>query len=394
MPLPKRVITLGVEEEYLLVDAETRGLASEPPAEFMERGQKALGERVSPEYLQCQIEIATGVCNTVDDVAAELVELRGTIDHIARDYDMRLMAASTHPWGHWHNEKPTEKDRYRYLSREHLLIARRLVVCGMHVHAGIEDPDLRIDLMNQCTYFLPHFLALSTSSPFWQGDMTGLKAMRPTIFGDLPRSGLPEWIESDAEWRHLLRMLDQGFGISDPSMIWWDIRPSAAHPTVEMRVCEMCTRLDDALAMAAIYQSLVAYLCRLRAGNQSWRRYRRVLVNENKWRAQRDGIHAELADLGRETTMPFRDLMMEFVDLVSDDAADLGCLEHVQHARTILERGTSADNQLKVFGEAKSIGDDDRTAHTKVVDWLVDHTIADFDTIAPTEAARAASSSG
>ncbi len=368
-------ITLGVEEEYLLVDRHTRALASRPPREFMERCVDALGERVSPEYLQSQVEIGTRVCGSVAEVRAELAELRGTLSQIAAAFDLAIYAASTHPFGNWHEEAPTDKERYVVLTREHAALVRRLLVCGMHVHAGVPDGDRRIDLMNQVSYFLPHFLALTTSSPFWQGEATGLKAYRPTIMGDLPRSGLPEPLAGEEDWAALQRTLAGAFGIDDGSKIWWDVRPSVNHPTLEMRACDMCTRLEDAVTLAALYQATLASLSTLRARNQTWRHYRRILIAENKWLAQRDGVGAALGDLGRGRPVPFADLVEEIVELVGEAADALGCRAEVERARAIVSGGTSADAQLDVFRAARTAGADDRQAQCRVVDWVVETTL-------------------
>lgn len=358
--------TLGVEEEYLLIDARTRDLASRPPAEFMEACKAALGDRVTHEFLHSQVEVGTGVCETVDEVARELAELRGTVAAIAARFDMRLMAASTHPWANWHAQVPVDIERYRILHRDHRTIARRLVVCGMHVHAGIADPEQRIDAMNQMVFYLPHLLALSASSPFWEGDVTGLKSFRPTIFGDLPRTGLPEAISSWQDWQDLLSVLDESLKIDDPSKIWWDIRPSAKHPTLEMRVCDMCTRLEDALAIVAIYQCLLAMFDRLRFDGQASRSFRRILNAENKWRAQRFGIEAELGDFGRRACVPMAEAVEHLVGMLQVHASDLGCETHLARAVSIVERGTSADLQLAVYEAARACGDDDRRAQEKV----------------------------
>jgi glutamate---cysteine ligase / carboxylate-amine ligase len=245
------------------------------------------------------------------------------------------------------------------------------VICGMHVHAGIEDDDLRIDLMNQATYFLPHLLALSTSSPFWEGHNTGLRAFRPTVFGNLPRSGVPEVFDSGSDWNEMLAILQETGLCDDATKIWWDLRPSAKHPTLEMRICDMCTKLADAMTVAAVYQSILAYLYQLRASNQTWRKYRRTLVAENKWRAQRYGLQGTLADFGRRTLVPFSDLVEELIALLRDQARELGCLVHLERARDILRDGTSADHQLKVYQAALGAGASEHEAQMQVVDWLI-----------------------
>ena len=362
MPLVVPSLTLGLEEEYLLVDPTSRDLVATPPPELMERCHERLGDRVTHEFLQAQVEIGTSVCQDVGMVRAQLAHLRATVAGTAREFGMAMIAASTHPFANWRAQKKVEKERYLVLARDMQTLASRLVICGMHVHAGIEDDELRIDLMNQATYFLPHLLALSSSSPFWEGQPTGLKAYRPTIFGDLPRSGLPEYFASADEWRHMLHLLEQTGLCDDATKIWWDIRPSAKYPTLEMRVCDICTRLDDAITVAALWQSILATLYRLRANNQTWRRYRRTLVEENKWLAQRHGIAAELADYGVLMRKPFGVLLEEIIELVRDEAMRLGCLPEVLRARDILDRGTSADQQLNVYARACAAGASEREA--------------------------------
>jgi glutamate---cysteine ligase / carboxylate-amine ligase len=385
MPLTAPSLTLGLEEEYLLVDPESRDLVAEQPEEFMQRCQDRLGEQVTHELLQAQVEVGTTVCQDVGAARAALLELRAGIAATAREFGMAMIAASTHPFANWRAQKKVEKERYRVLARDMQTLASRLVICGMHVHAGIEDDELRIDLMNQATYFVPHLLALSSSSPFWEGQPTGLKAYRPTVFGDLPRSGLPEHFASADEWRHMLHVLDQTGLCDDATKIWWDIRPSAKYPTLEMRACDVCTRLDDAITVAALWQSILATLYRLRASNQTWRRYRRTLVEENKWLAQRHGILAELADFGVLACKPFGVLVEEMIELVRDEAMRLGCLPEVLRAREILDRGTSADRQLNVHARARAAGASEHEAAQAVVDWLIEETMVGV----PSDAAAA-----
>ncbi|MGH6901959.1 MAG: carboxylate-amine ligase [Geminicoccaceae bacterium] len=375
MPLTPPSLTLGLEEEYLLVDPTSRDLVAAPPEGFMQRCEERLGKRVTHELLQAQVEVGTSVCQDVGAARAQLMELRATVAATAREFGMAMIAASTHPFASWRAQKKVEKERYLLLARDMQTLASRLVICGMHVHAGIEDDELRIDLMNQAAYFLPHLLALSTSSPFWQGEPTGLKAYRPTVFGELPRSGLPEYFASAQEWRHMLHLLEQTGLCDDATKIWWDIRPSARFATLELRICDICTRLDDAITVAALWQAILAMLYRLRADNQTWRRYRRTLVEENKWLAQRHGISAELADFGILACKPFGVLLEEIIELVRDEAMRLGCLPEVLRAREILDRGTSADQQLNLYARARAAGAGEREATQAVVDWLIEETI-------------------
>lgn len=368
--------SIGIEEEYLLVDPETRALASTQPPEFMARCKERLGGRVTHEFLQSQVEIGTGVCATVGEARAELLELRRVVAETAVEFGMRMIAASTHPWAHWKEQVPVDMDRYRILGAEHRSLARRMAICGMHVHAGIEDPDLRVDLMSQVAYFMPHLLALSSSSPFWEGHDTGLKAFRPIIIGDLPRSGLPEIFESWNDWQEMLQVLAETGMVTDPSKIWWDLRPSAKHPTLEIRICDCCTWVEDGLAVAALYQALLSFLAHLRNNNQRWRHYRRILILENKWRAQRYGVEAEMADFGKRVTVPFADLMDELVEILRPHAEALESVAEIEHARVIARRGTSADQQLRVYNEGIAQGLDERAAQVAVVDWLIEQSVA------------------
>ncbi|NND92095.1 MAG: carboxylate-amine ligase [Granulosicoccus sp.] len=378
-------ISIGIEEEYLLVNPHTRELAKHQAAGFMDRCKDLLGPRVMHEMLQSQIEIGTGVCHTIDEARAELLELRTGVASVARDFDLCLIAASTHPWSLWSEQEPVDMERYRIMGVEQASIARRMAICGMHIHAGIADRDLRVDLMSQVSYFMPHLLALSGSSPFWEGIDTGLKSMRPTIAGHLPRSGLPESFDNWNDWTDMLEDMTACGMINDPSRIWWDLRPSVRHPTLEIRICDVCTWVEDALCIAALYQSLLTFLSHLRANNQRWRTYRRILILENKWRAQRYGIDAQLGDFGKRQAVPLPELIDELVELLRPHAESLGCVSEVEHARVIASRGSSADHQLKVYQEKLTGGASDREAQMAVVDWLIAESV-------PSESATAAAS--
>lgn len=368
-------ITIGIEEEYLLVNPHTRELARHQAAGFMDRCKDLLGSRVMHEMLQSQIEIGTGVCTTIEEARAELHELRQGVASVARDFDLSIIAASTHPWSLWSEQEPVDMERYRIMGVEQASIARRMAICGMHVHAGIPDRDLRIDLMNQVSYFMPHLLALSGSSPFWEGIDTGLKSMRPTIAGHLPRSGLPEVFDNWNDWTEMIDDMTACGMINDPSRIWWDLRPSVRHPTLEIRICDVCTWVEDGLSIAALYQSILTFLAHLRQNNQRWRQYRRILILENKWRAQRYGVEAELGDFGKRQAVPLPELIDELVELVRPHAESLGCIKEVEHAREIARRGSSADQQLRVYREALELGSTDREAQMAVVDWLIAESV-------------------
>jgi len=369
-------LSIGIEEEYLLVNPETRSLAARQREGFMERCKAQVGDRVTYEYLQSQVEIGTGVCQTIGEARIELTELRECVADTAEQFDLRFIAASTHPWTHWSEQEPVDLERYRILGGEHASLARRMAICGMHVHAGIADKNARVDLMNQITYFMPHLLALSCSSPFWEGVNTGLKAFRPTIIGDLPRSGLPEVFGSWTDWEEMLDDLSCTGMVTDPSKIWWDLRPSARHPTLEIRICDICTWMEDGLTIAALYQATLAFLVHLRESNQCWRSYRRILILENKWRAQRYGTEAEMGDFGRRQTVPLAELIDELIELVRPHAEQLGCIDEVENAAVIARRGSSADHQIRIYEQALEGGAEDHAAQVAVVDWLIDQSRA------------------
>ncbi len=371
---PEPAFTIGIEEEYLLVDTESRDLVKNAPEQLMEQCEAELHEQVSPEYLQCQIEVGTRVCRTVADARDDLRRLRKTISSVAAQHKLAPIAASTHPFALWQDQHHTEKERYNALANDMQAVVRRMLICGMHVHVCIEDEDLRIDLFNQLPYFLPHLLALSTSSPFWQSRNTGLKSYRLIVFDGMPRTGLPPIFSSYGEYERTANVLVKAGLIEDTTKIWWDLRPSARFPTLEMRICDVCTELDDAICIAAMFLCLTRMLYRLRVKNQRWRQYDRFLITENRWRAQRYGFDQGMIDLGRGVVVPYEHLLDELLDLLAPDAEHFGCVAEVQHARRILERGTSADNQLATYHLAVSEGATPEEALKLVVDNLIEKT--------------------
>jgi carboxylate-amine ligase len=368
--------SLGIEEEYLLVDRQTRDLVPDPPQSMLEECQKRLEGRVSPEFLRCQIEVGTRVCSALGEARADLAHLRATVAEVAGRHGLAPIAAATHPFASWTAQKPTERERYLTLARDMQAPARRLIICGLHVHVGLEDPQLRVDLLGQVAYFLPHLLALSTSSPFWRGNDTGLKSYRVAVFNEMPRTGLPESFDSYAEYeRHLGVLVNAGL-IEDGTKLWWDCRPSARFPTLELRIPDICTRLDDGIAIAALYRCLLRMLWRLRISNQRWRRYSHMLINENRWRAQRYGLDEGLVDFGKGEVVPVGDLVEEIIALTREDAEALGCVAEVEHAREIVGRGTSAHRQLAIYRAAVEAGAAREEALRAVVDWLIEETVA------------------
>jgi carboxylate-amine ligase len=366
--------TIGVEEEYLLVDKETRGLVVDPPKSLIGEAEKLCGGQVTSELLRSQIEVGTKVCKNVREAREDLARLRKVVIDVADRHGLAPVASSTHPFSRWAEQKHTEKDRYESLTMEMQGAARRLVICGMHVHVGISDDALRIDLMNQMSYFLPHLLALSCSSPFWEGRDTGLKSYRLTIFDALPRTGIPERFASFAEYqRHIDILIGAGL-IEDSTKIWWDLRPSGRFPTLETRIMDVCTRMDDAISLAALLQCTLRMLYRLRLANQRWRIYTPMLIRENRWRAMRYSFDEGLIDLAKGRVVPFNELLDELLTLVAEDADALDCTAELADVREIMSRGTSAHRQLKAYELAQAAGNSDEDCLKAVVDTLVSDT--------------------
>ncbi len=363
--------TIGIEEEYLLVDSETCALA-EAPQELMQACIDDLGEQVSPEFLQCQIEIGTRVCKTIGEAREDLKRLRSTVAKHAKTHGLAPIAVSCHPFADWKKQHHTDKERYNQLEKDLGGVARRMLICGMHVHVGIEDRDLRVDLMNQFTYFLPHLLALSASSPYWQGSDTGLSSYRMTIFDNLPRTGLPPRVTSWPEYERSVGVLiDLGI-IEDTSKIWWDLRPSSRFPTLESRICDVSPRIEDTLTLAALTQSTLRSLYRLSRKNQRWRIYDTFLVGENRWRAQRYGTSEGMIDFGAREIISFEAIAGQWMDLVGEDAGVLRSVEETQRVLEMVETGTSADRQRTVYETAVKAGQDHETALCAVVSHLIE----------------------
>lgn len=375
MALKDPTFTIGIEEEYLLVDKTSRDLVREMPHALFDACEQALRGQVAREFLKSQIEVETQVHKTPRAAGEELKALRATVARLADEHGLAPIAASTHPFARWSTQQPTERERYQAIAKDLAGVGRRLVICGMHVHIGIEDDELRIDLMNQARYFLPHLLVLSTSSPFAEGEDTGLKCYRLAAYQELPRTGLPGRFESWEEYRSTVDVLVRNGVIEDASKIWWDLRPSAKFPTLEMRITDLCTRIEDAVCVAAMYASIVRMLYRIRRSNQTWRSYPLFLLSENRWRAQRYGVDGTLFDFGRGELVPFRDLVDELLVLLREDAEALDCWPEVQHARTIVDRGTSANRQIACFNRLISEGAPADEALRGVVDHLIAETL-------------------
>ena len=373
--MKNKFFSIGLEEEYLIVNKYDGELIIDPPKNLMRDCKKKLKQQVKPEFLKSQIEVRTKVCSTIKDLKKNLIFLRKNISEILNQYDLAPIAVSIHPFSRWEQQKHTEKRRYSALAEDFQIVGRRLVISGMHIHVGIPDNEMRIDLMNQVAYFLPHLLALSTSSPFWKGELTGLKSYRVSIFDELPRTGLPEQFDSYNEYRRHLKILLNSGLLEDPSKIWWDLRPNVKFPTLEMRICDTCTSLKDSISIAALYLCIIHMVHRLRRENQKWRVYSKMLINENRWRVQRYGMEKGLVDFGKSKLVPYKYLIDELIELVKEDASELGCIQEVQNIKNIYKAGTSADKQIKIFkNEIKKSGDT-KLALENVVKFLIKDTV-------------------
>jgi len=343
--------TLGVEEEFQLIDPETRELKSHIQ-ELLATATDLQRERMKPELHQSIIEIATGICQNVADVRREVTEVRAEIITLAAGSGMWVGAAGTHPFSHWRDQLITPDERYGQIVAELQEVARGNLVFGLHIHVGIEDRELAIQIMNDARYFLPHLLALSTNSPFWIGRNTGFKSFRTRVFGRFPRTDIPELFETASDFDEYVRILVNTGSIDNGRMIWWDVRPHPVFSTIEFRVCDVPMRADESIALAALVQAICAKLYRLRTMNLGWRRYRRALIAENKWRATRYGIEGKLIDFGKEEEVPFRELAAELLDFVDDVVDDLDSRREVESIRWILENGSGADRQLRAWKES------------------------------------------
>lgn len=342
-------LTLGVEEEYQIIDPKTRELRSYI-TEMLEEGQLILREQMKPELHQSIVEVGTTVCQTPAEVRAELVRLRGTLMDLAGKKGLKIAAAGTHPFSSWLTQDITPFERYIGVQEDMQELARRLLIFGTHIHIGIEDREFLIDAMNVIRYFLPHLLALSTSSPFWMSRLTGLKSYRSIIFRNFPRTGIPRVFDSWADMTYLLETLMKTNSVPNGSKIWWDVRPNWSYPTLEVRICDVCTRVDEAVCVAAILQAIVAKLWKLRCDNMTFRVYPGDLIEENKWRVVRYGLDGKLIDFGKQEELPARDLVRELIEWFIDDVVDdLGSRAQVAYAFQILNLGTSADRQLATF---------------------------------------------
>ena len=359
-------LSIGIEEEYQTIDPETRELRSHIASEILSKAKLALREAVKPEMHQSVIEVGTRVCTHIQEARENMRELRREVITLAADHGLMLGAASTHPFSDWKTQEIYPDPRYHQVLEDMQLIARANLVFGLHVHIGIEDRNTAIHIMNSMRYFLPHILALSTNSPFWMGMNTGYKSYRCRVFERFPRTDIPDVFANWSEYETFVNLLVKTHCIDNGKKIWWDIRPHPFFNTLEVRVCDIPMRLDETLAIAALIQATMAMLYKLHAANKSYRIYGRALIMENKFRASRYGIAGKLIDFGKEEEVPMHDLMMEYLDLISDDVDELGSREEINYIPQMLEMGTGADRQLKVFKETGDL--------KKVVDYIVEET--------------------
>ncbi len=342
-------LTIGIEEEYQIVDPQTGELRSYI-SEILEEDHVVLRERVRPELHQSTVEIGTSACTTAAEARAELARLRGEISRLAGRNGLKILAAGTHPFSSWLEAEITPLERYMGVKQDMQALADQLLIFGTHVHIGIDDREFLIDAMNVARYLLPHLLCLSTSSPFWMGRDTGLKSYRSAVFRSFPRTGIPRVFQTWGDFTYLVETLVRTQSIPDPTKIWWDVRPNWKYPTLEFRICDVCTRVDEAVCIAAIFQAIVAKLWKLRRDNLTFRVYGTDLIEENKWRAVRYGLDGKLIDFGKQQELPARDLIRELLEWFIGDVVDeLGSRREVEYAYRILEEGSSADRQLAVY---------------------------------------------
>jgi glutamate---cysteine ligase / carboxylate-amine ligase len=365
-------LTIGIEEEFQIVRAD--GELEAHIDTLLASARPILGDDVKAEMLQSVVEVGTQICGGVAEARDEVLRLRGTIGALLEPQGLRILSAGTHPFSHWRDQRITEMDRYKMIEDEMQDVVRELLIFGMHVHVGIDDPQLRIEVVNEARYFLPHLLALSCSSPFWLQRRTGLKSYRSVIWSRFPRTGIPPEFSSHEEFASYVDLLIRTGCIDNGKKIWWDLRPHWQYPTIEFRVCDACTRVDEVLCIAALIQAICAKLLVLRAKNQGFRRYLPSLIQENKWRAMRGGMDAKLIDFGKQTEVPMKELAVELLEFIDDVVDALGSRKEVEYLETIAREGTSADRQIRVWKN---------TGHLHaVVDSVAAETIAGVPVVA------------
>ena len=360
--------TIGIEEEYQTVDPGTRDLRSHIQVELLEKGKLRLQERVKAEMHQSVVEVGTSVCKNIKEAKVEVKALRREIIRLANENGLRVASVATHPFSDWRTQEIHPDERYKNIVEDMQLVARANLIFGLHVHIGIDDRETAIHMMNHARYFLPHILALSTNSPFWLGMNTGLKSYRCKVFDKFPRTNIPDYFPSWGEYENFIKLLIKTNCIDNAKKIWWDIRPHPFFNTIEFRVCDIPMRADETIALAALIQATVVKLYKLYTANQGFRLYRRALIMENKWRAARYGLDGKLIDFGKQKEVPARDLVREYLDFVDDVVDELDSREELEYIHKIVDQGSGADRQLRVFQETGDL--------KKVVDYIIEETEA------------------
>jgi len=377
MPATNHTFTLGIEEEFAIVDPETRELRSHIQ-EILEGGKVLLKEQIKPEMHQSVVELGTEICTSITNAREHVVELRSKLASLANKAGLRIASAGTHPFSNWRDQLITEGERYKEIVKDMQRLARANLIFGLHVHVGIPSRESAIHVMNQARYFLPHIYALSVNSPFWVGQDTGLKGYRLKVFERFPRTGIPDAFESLSEYEDFCKLLVKTGCIDNPKKIWWDIRLHPFFDTLEVRVCDAQSRVDDTLAIAALIQAVIAKLYKLLKHNTTFRVYRRRLLDENRWRASRYGIEGKLIDFGRESEVETRSLLNELMEFVSTEVDELDSKREMAHIERIMREGTGADRQLEVFHRTNDI--------KAVVDQIVAETYEGLNVPAPENA--------
>ena len=362
----KPSFNLGIEEEYQTIDPQTRELRSHIHTEILEQGKILLEERMKPEMHQSVVEVGTRVCTNIKEAKEDVKQLRRDVIRLAQQNGLRIASAATHPTADWRTQEIYPDDRYHKMVEDMQVVARANLIFGLHVHVGVEDHDVAIQLMNVARYFLPHILALSTNSPFWMGMNTGLKSYRCKVFDKFPRTNIPDYFASWGEYENFIKLLVKTGCIDNAKRIWWDIRPHPYFNTLEVRVADIPMRVDETIALAALIQATFAKLYKLFSTNLTFRLYDRALIMENKWRAARYGLTGKLIDFGKQIEVPACDLIREYLDFVDDVVDELDSRQEIEYIHEILKMGSGADRQLKVYEET---GD-----FKKVVDYIIEET--------------------
>lgn len=374
--------TFGIEEEYFLALATDGSLVARVPEHLLRRARERLGENVTSELLQSQIEIATPILRDMEEAHRSLTDLRSGLCVLLREEEMRLVAAGTHPLGAWREQLVTEEPRYDRLLGDFRIVGQRNLVCGLHIHVEIPPVVDRVRLMNRVMPWLPLFLALSASSPFWDQRVTGLMSYRQAIYDEWPRSGVPDFFDDEHDYQSFVGLLQKSGAIRDASYLWWAIRPSLKFPTLELRIADACTRVEDSVALAALFRCLVSMLVRDPRHGEKRTTHTRRLIDENRWRAKRDGVAASMIAESSGAATPIRDVLDGLLAQLAEDAERLDCAASLQHLDRILERGTSANAQLSIYNESRAGGANQDQSLRRVVEWLCD-TTAGVETTLP-----------